>query len=281
MRKCLATGLLILVTVAGIGKQSATHRMHRPADKGIANDSIPLVQKLWKVREHLVYSVKYSIFTLGTVTVDVLHDTTYMGKTYRYFRTKIKSNPSLPFVGNKEEDFYSLMARNDTIPYEVLYWDNDVDDHIRFESLYKLRYDLGKVYTFKRKKSDGPLIAGDTLPLNKPSICGPAFFYLSRIYAGTRKNVSIPIYINQKKDSIQLFNDDKQTKMQINAFGDKPIKVFVSNGDAGFNGPFGFHGKFTAWFDEDSLHVPVATNLHVWIGNVKVRLESYSAYPYE
>ena len=279
MKRILATCLLITLSFAGHGKSSVSSRKF--PGTGISNDSIPLVQQLWKVREHLVYSVKYSIFNLGTVTVDVLHDTTYLGKRYRYFRTRIKSNPSLPFVGDKEEDFYSLMARNDTIPYEVLYWNNDVDDHIRFESLYKLRYDLGKVYTFKRKKSGGPLIPGDTLPLNQPSICGPAFFYLSRIYAGTHQNVSIPIYINQKKDSIQLYNSGKQDQMQIDAFGSKPKKVFESSGDAGFNGPFGFHGKFTAWFAEDSLHVPVATNLHVWIGNVKVRLESYAAYNYE
>lgn len=279
MKRILATCLLIILTFAGRGKPSTANRWY--SDAGISNDSIPLVRQLWKVREHLVYSVRYSIFNLGTVTVDVLHDTTYMGKRYRYFRTRIKSNPSLPFVGDKEEDFYSLMAHNDTIPYEVLYWNNDVDDHIRFESLYKLRYDLGKVYTFKRKKSDGPLIAGDTLPLNQPSICGPAFFYLSRIYAGTHENVSVPIYINQKKDSIQLYNDGKQDQMQIDAFGKQPIKVFESSGDAGFNGPFGFHGKFTAWFAEDSLHVPVATNLHVWIGNVKVRLKSYAAFNYE
>ncbi|HKI45896.1 MAG TPA: DUF3108 domain-containing protein [Balneolales bacterium] len=279
MKRILATGLLIILTFGGLSKPLPANRMY--VSNRADNDSIPLVRQLWKVREHLVYSVRYSFFNLGTVTVDVLHDTTYMGKKYRYFRTEIKSNPSLPFVGDKEEDFYSLMARNDTIPYEVLYWNDDVDDHIHFESLYKLRYDLGKVYTFKRKKSDGPLIAGDTLPLNQPSICGPAFFYLSRIYAGTTKNVSIPIYINQKKDSIQLFNTGKWDKMQVDAFGDKPIKVFVSSGDAGFNGPFGFHGKFTAWFAEDSLHVPVATNLHVWIGNVKVRLKSYTAYNYD
>ncbi len=278
MKKGLLAGFLIIMTFTGFGNQPAS--MHMARSK-VAEDTTPMVQQLWKVREHLVYSVRYSLFTLGTVTVDVLHDTMYMGRSYRYFRTTIKSNPSLPFVGDKEERFYSLMAKNDTIPYEVLYWNDDIDDHIHFASLYKLRYDLGKVYTFKRKETDGPLIAGDTLSLDEPSICGPAFFYLSRIYAGTKKNTSIPIYINQKKDSIQLRNKGKQDKMQVDAFGDKPIKVYESTGNAAFNGPFGFHGKFTAWFSEDSLHVPVATNLRVWIGSVKVRLESYAAYTYE
>ncbi len=278
MKKSLLAGFLMLFIYTGPAHHDLPSGGSRSPGK--AGGGPPTIQQLWNVREHLVYKIRYGFFTVAWLTVDLLPDTTYRGTSYHFLRAIIKSNPSIPFVGNKEEKFYSLIAKNDTVPYEVLYWNDDVDDHIHFATLYKLRYDEGKVYSFKREKRGGPLIAGDTLPLHQPSICGPSLFYYLRIYAGTKENETIPIYINQKRDSIRVKNSDSIDKMQIDYFGDDPVSVYKCKAYTGFDGPFGFHGDFTVWFTADSLRVPVGGNARVWLGNVKVRLESYSISPH-
>ena len=236
-----------------------------------------LIRTFWHRREHLRYRVKYGFLTLGYVIVDIVPDTSYRGRSYREMRVKIKSNPSLPFVGNKEDDFYSLMARNDTLAYETLFWMNDMDDHIHNKELYRLHYDEGKVYSYIKKESHGPLIAKDTLPLQQPSICGPAFFYDFRLY--TQPNVSgkIPIYINQKKETVDLHCAGDTRSQKVEALDNKKLTLIKSSGNAGFNGPFGFRGDFSAWFTDDSLRIPVSASLKVWIGSVHVHLESYRA----
>ncbi len=234
-----------------------------------------LVHRFWNIREHLTYKVKYGFLTLGSVIVDVLPDTSYRGKMYREMRVIVKSNPSLPFVGNKEDDFYSLMSRNDTTAYDALFWANDIDDHIHNKTLYKLHYDEGKVYSYIREKSDGPLIAKDTLPLDKPSICGPAFFYIFRLYTQPDARGRIPIYINQKEETVKLNCDGDRRNSKIDALSDTKIPLIKSSGNAGFDGPFGFKGDFSAWFTDDSLRIPVSAHLKVWIGSVSVHLESY------
>lgn len=267
----LLLSLLILLPVLGF-RESGILETKQRADAAMHRN---LIHTFWNGKEHLRYRVKYSFITLGYVIVDILPDTSYRGKTYREMRVKIKSNPSLPFVGNKEDDFYSLMARNDTMAYATLFWMNDIDDNVHDKTLYRLHYDEGKVYSYIRKKTDGPLIAKDTLPLDKPSICGPAFFYDFRLYTQPGVKARIPIYINQKEEKVKLHCNGQTRKEKVNALGDRQLTLIKSSGNAGFNGPFGFKGDFSAWFTDDSLRIPISANLKVWIGSVSVHLESY------
>lgn len=246
-------------------------------DDGYTAQHRKLIRAFWHRKEHLRYRVKYGFITLGYVIVDIRPDTSYRGKTYREMRVKIKSNPSLPFVGNKEDDFYSLMARNDTMAYETLFWMNDIDENIHDKTLYRLHYDEGKVYSYIRKKSHGPLITKDTLALDKPSICGPAFFYDFRLYTQPGVKARIPIYINQKEEKVKLHCKGDTRKEKVAAFDDRNMNLIKSSGNAGFDGPFGFKGDFSAWFTDDSLRIPISAKLKVWIGSVSVHLESYSS----
>jgi len=231
----------------------------------------PSIHKLWNVRERFTYSVKYGFFRIGTVTLELMPDTVYHGKKARYIKAIIKSNPKLPFVGNKEKIFNSIMAKNDTVPYTLLYWTDDVSDHTPDDEVYRMDYQNGKVYTFKK---DQPV---DTLStLTKPSICGPVYFYYTRLYAGSGKNITVPIYVNQKKKSIVMDNTKETVVLKNDTFKSGQVKTYVSNGQAHFNGPFGFSGKFKAWYAADSLRLPVAASVKVWLGNVKVKLTKYS-----
>lgn len=202
-------------------------------------------------------------------------DSLYEGHYVRYLRAIIRSNPHLPFVGNEEDHFSSLMAHNDTIPYELAYWKDNVDEKLPKEEFYILNYQAGKVYTFKRDKKHRNVVTKDTLSLDAPSICGPGMFYYSRIYAGTNSHIKVPIYLNQKKNYLTMEFSKKTDVLNSSAFPSGKVETFESEGDANFDGPFGFKGHFKAWFADDSLRVPVEAHLRVWLGNVRVILIKY------
>lgn len=229
----------------------------------------PSINELWAVREKFEYSVHYGFIKIGTISIKLMADTMYNGCLCHFLRADIRSNPDLPFVGHREKIYNSLMMKNDTVPYTVLYWTNDVAKRITEEDICRLDYVDGKVYTFEKCQPK------DTLSLSKPSICGPVSLFYSRIYAGTNEKVAIPIYINRNRYKIVMDNQTKIHHISCHAFRKGRIKTFLSHGKANFAGPFGFNGNFEVWYADDSLRIPVAANLRVWLGNVKVRLVKY------
>lgn len=249
----------------------AVRNIYAQAQTGIQNKvPPPTIQQLWGIREHFVYTVQYGPFTLGSVNLDVMPDSLYEGKECRYVRAIIKSNPALIFVGRRESIFSSLMLRNDTIPYDVLYWENNINTHQPREEVYRLDYSAGKVYVSIKGQPK------DTLSLDKPSVCGPTFFFYTRVFAGTKTHLKVPLYINEKKNYITLNNSTKTQDIKCEAFKSGHVLTYVSHGKANFDGPFGFSGDYKAWYATGPMRLPVQAYLKVWLGHVKVRLIKYS-----
>ena len=229
------------------------------------------IQKIWNVKESFEYNVKYGFIDLGNILLHFEKDTLWNGHTYRLARVIARSNPGIPFVGNKEDHFTSFIAKNDTMVYDVYYWKDDIDEHVMKKDLYILNYKEGKVFTFKKGE------AKDTLDLTKPSMCGIAYFFFTRIYAGTGTTETVPVYVNQKKSSITLVSTTKQEKIDNDAFPGGKVLTYMSNGEAHFDGPFGFNGKYKAWYSTGPMRIPVQAYVRVWLGNVKIRLINYSS----
>ena len=66
----------------------------------------------WQVGEQLIYSVKWSFFTLGKLKLTVLKSDTLAGRKVYHCRINIDSNPSLPFV-NIHDIYDSFMDAED------------------------------------------------------------------------------------------------------------------------------------------------------------------------
>lgn len=237
-----------------------------------AQDNQPSVntQKIWNAKETFEYDVRYGFFDLGKITLYFRKDTVYNGQTYRLAHVVARSNPGLPFVGNKEDHFTSIVARNDTMVYDMYYWKDDIDEHVMKKDVYILNYQKGKVYTYKKG------VPKDTLSLDKPSMCGIAYFFFTRVYAGTGTTETVPVYVNQKKSSITLDSSTKTEKISNKAFPDDKVDTYISTGEAHFDGPFGFKGHYKAWYTTDPARILVQAYVRVWLGNVKIRLIKYS-----
>ena len=262
-----AVGLSLLVVIFFLGMPASV----------IAQDSLltyqhserpPTMSELLEWKEEFTYKVKFGFFKLGKVQTTIVTDTTYNGKKMWWLRTIITSNSSIPFVGEEENHYNTLMVKTDSLPYTQLYWTDNVDEQKFNEERYEFNYDAQQVYYFKEGK------AVDTLSVTEPSSSGQLIFYYARLFAGTDKDYRLPVYLEREKGYIEASNSTEIEKREYEAF-EKPVKTFKSSGNADVDGPFGFKGKFKSWYVADDLRVPVEAHAKVWLGNVKVRLINY------
>jgi len=198
-------------------------------------------------------------------------DTMYHGKKCRYIQAVGRSNPGLPFIGDEIDYFSSFTARNDTMLYDMYYWKDDIDKGVKKQVQYRLNYKKKKVFIYNKEDKKR-----DTLALDKPSFCGLAFFFYPRMFAGTNHHIKVPVYVNYENSYITLNNTTKEDDLDIQAFPGGHVMAYKSTGDAHFDGPLGFRGAYTAWYADDAMRIPVQAYVHVWLGNVKIRLIKYS-----
>ena len=255
-------GALWLVTTAGtLRAQDSLLTFEHP-------DRPPTMQELVEWKEVFTYKVKFGFFKLGEVKTTIIKDTTYKGDKVWWLRTVITSNSGIPFVGKEENHYNTFMVETDSIPYTQLYWRDDIDEDEFEAEVYEFDYEKDKVYFSKMGE---PV---DTLSLTEPSSSGQLIFYFSRLFAGTDKDYRLPVYLEGEKGYINGTNSMETEERKYDAFED-PVDTFYSEGNADIDGPFGFKGKYKAWYITDDLRVPAEAHAKVWLGNVKVQLIDY------
>lgn len=233
----------------------------------------PKLEKLVGLKERLTYEAHYGFMRLGQAVVEQYEDTTYEGQKRRMIRAVITSNPKLLFVGYKEEHFHSIIAHDDTTVYDLYYWKDDIDDREFGAEHYRFDYEAGHVLTWK---FDGE---PDTLDLDGPAVCGPAVLFRTRLLAGTGRSTKVPIYINQKRQYISMFDHRRTERVENTTFGNETEEAWFVDGDAAFDGPFGFSGKFRGWLKKNGqANVPLEGHVKVWIGSIKVKLVKYETF---
>ncbi len=236
---------------------------------GAGADDVPDIQQLVDANEKLTYEVRYGFLRLGNVYVYLKQDTVYRDTPAVHMVTEMISNRRIPLVGHREVHYHNFMAFNDSIPYGLRFWQNSLHNDEMERYVFDFDYESGFVYSYEK----GELI--DTLDLDEPSDGGPAVMYYSRLFAGTDQDRTYPIYIDNEKSEINMrFSSDRVT-YNSSAFPDKTISAYLMEGYAGFDGPFGFSGDFSALFMDDELRIPLEARVSIWVGSVRVRLVEY------
>jgi hypothetical protein len=258
-------GILLLLAKTEVHAQDSLLTFKHP-------DRPPTMSELLKWKEVFTYEVRFSFFKLGEVQTQIVRDTTYKGNKVWWLRTIIKSNSGIPFVGKEENHYNTFMVEDDSLPYTQLYWGDNVDEGEFDTNRYEFDYQNKKVYYSEKG------VPIDTLELTEPSSSGQLIFYYSRLFAGTNKKYHLPVYLEREKGYIDGINSTKIEMREFKAF-DKPIETYYSEGDADIDGPFGFRGKYKAWYIADDLRIPAEAHAKVWLGNVKVRLIDYKKEP--
>ncbi|MDX1617668.1 MAG: DUF3108 domain-containing protein [Balneolaceae bacterium] len=226
----------------------------------------PAVSELLRWREEFTYEVRYSFFNLGRVQV-VMTDTLFNGRP-AWQLSGIITSSGIPFVGREENHYNSIFRVDAGKPKELVYWKDDFDDNKPNEDRNIFDYEMGKVYAFDEGE------AADTLDLEEPATSGPLVFLFSRMLAGSQTTSRLFIYLEDQKGTIDMKHTATRDFREYDAF-EEEVNTYYSEGDADIDGPFGFRGRFKAWFGTDSLRVPLEAHVKVWMGNVKVRLIDY------
>jgi len=266
---------LIVQSISGNSNRQPSGQDLNPADSSHISmtDESDRLMRLMGLKERLTYEAYYGFMKLGEAVVEQYQDTVYKGQRRRLLRTIVTSNPKLLFVGYKEERFHSIVTTNDTTVYDLYYWKDDVDDKKFKMERYEYDYRNGRVLAWKEK--GGP----DTLVLKGPSISGPAVIYHTRLLAGTGRTTRIPIFINQKQYQILMQDHRRTESIENSTFGRTHEQAWFVDGDAAFDGPFGFSGKFKGWVLKDRHeNVPLEGHVKVWIGSIRVKLVKYETF---
>lgn len=234
--------------------------------------SQPSPEQLRPVREFFLYEVHYGPFRLGFVEIHPIVDTVYAGIPALKYKMVMRSNPKLLFLGKKREHYYSVFAEKGDKTYGLEFQSDDIDSEIMKEIFMQTDTLQKKVHVEYRPEKDE--FYQKELPWAPYSLLGPDIYYFSRLFAGKDTLIKSPIYVDTTLQEISLHYESKPEKRFYLAFPDsvETVKLF---GDAPFEGPFGFNGKFYAWFRTDSLRIPLEAHVDVWIGAVKVKLVEY------
>ncbi len=234
-----------------------------------SSSSPPGIQQLKEVNERFTYEVRYGFLRLGNVQVYLKGDTIYHDTEAIHVVTEMVSNRRIPLIGYKETHYHNFLAWNDTIPYGLRFWQNSLHHEMEERYVYDFDYNAGKVFSFE----EGEPV--DTLELDRPADSGPAVMYYSRLFAGTDRHTSYPIYIDHEKSQVRMHFTSQKESYNSPAFPDEDVKAYYMSGNAEFEGPFGFSGDFTAYFKDDILRIPLEARVSIWLGSVRVRLVEY------
>ncbi len=229
----------------------------------------PDIHELIEADERFTYEVRYGFLRLGNVYVYLKGDTVHRGTEAVHMVTQMVSNRRIPLVGHREHHYHSFMAVNDSIPFGLRFWHDSMHNDRMERYLFDFDYEAGYVYSYE----DGELI--DTLDLDQPADGGPGVMYYSRLFAGTDQERAYPIYIDHDQSEVRMNFSSETVSYNSQAFPGKGIRAYTMDGYAGFDGPFGFSGDFTAYFMDDELRIPLEARVSIWVGSVRVRLTEY------
>lgn len=233
----------------------------------------PVAGELMRWHEVFTYEVRYSMFKLGEIKVELVRDTVYQEKKGWHLQTIIKSSPGIPFVGREENHYNSIFELTDNLPHSLVFWTDNVDEQEFDNSRYQFDYERNKVYMREEEETD-------TLDLEEPASSGQLIFIISRLYAGTNETFKIPIFLNLEKGYIEVTNTTEREIREYDAFPE-PVETYYSEGSSTIEGPFGFRGDFKSWYLADDLRVPLEAHVRVWLGNVRVKLTDYKKEPWK
>ena len=271
--------MLMMPAITAIPAQEA---MAQEIPGNPVDDSVitPLtIEELVKLQETFRFSVDYGFITLGEVVAEgrvhsqAEKDTMSTPSDYRLTMT-IYGNESIPFVGRREVRFTSLFdLENQNELIERRFWRDDLHDGDFERSVIEFDHEVDSVRFFDRGEPKA------VLPLVQPAVGGSLVFYASRLAAGYQEPYALNVFIENEQADLDAVTKEPAKPRGVPALeGD--VMAWFSEGTTNIKGPFGFSGGFKSWFNTAPERVPLEAWVKIFVGNVKIKLQSYQRNPY-
>ncbi len=227
----------------------------------------------WRVGEDLVYKVKWSFLTIGTLRFRVVEKTEINGYPVYRCRLHIDSNPDLLFLNI--HDLYESYVGEDMFSHAFESWERR-SDHILY-TRYQMDYSKMKMHIFMQKwfPADTVTLVDSVLTLHTKVQEGISIFYYARAMAKHKGRLAIPVwaYLKFSNAKINLYGSTRQTSVR-----GETLNLYYLDGNLKFVGIAGLREGFKGWFSPDSQSVPLKSYLKAFIGNVKVEIERWRGW---
>jgi Protein of unknown function (DUF3108) len=224
------------------------------------------------VGERLEYEVSYSIFSLGTVKVEIVDTAQRNGATVFRAKAFMDSYSGVPFV-NLHWIFYSEI---DPRFYSHFFSgvDNKDSNNVSYSN-YSFDYHRDRVFVERgiRQQHDSTVKTSDTI--SSPYQDGLSLFYYARGNVHSNEPENIPTFVNEKKVNTYINFTNKKTSAEIDAVK-YPVEAIEFDGRADFVGIFGLTGGFSGWFSNDEAAVPIVAKMKVILGSIRLELVKWN-----
>jgi hypothetical protein len=234
----------------------------------------PTVSDILSAQEWFRYEVSYGFFTLGWVEVFMMPDTLYEGQMHHHLVTRMISNERLPLIGYERDEFHSFFRLNEEgLPITSLFWKDNWDEEKPKEIVYAFDRSRNQVRYKEEDDTEGEL------DLFEPATAGHVVFVYSRLFAGSEHRTQLPVFVSKKLGFLD-FNHSSETELREYPTFDAPVTTLKTTGSTiDIAGPFGFSGRFDAYFLNDELRVPLEARVKMFLGSAVVTLIEYRRTP--
>lgn len=224
----------------------------------------------FSVGEHLKYAVKYSYLNLGTIEIRVVAKTSIQGKKHYKAKATMDSHKGIGLV-SLHQVFESTFAQDCA---SAFFRGLDKKENAEFYTDYTFNRASGSVLIKKGKVSPPEVYTSETRSLDTVMLDGLSLFFYARAWSGSDKSVRVPVFIVEKKGFTLLQFSSKKEKIEIDAI-DYPVAVNRLSGKNEFVSILGLTGKFEGWFSADDAAIPIAANLKIDLGSIRIELKEW------
>lgn len=225
-----------------------------------------------KVGEQLIYKVKYTFLTLGSLKFEILGRDTIDERPVYDCILYIDSNPSLPFVNI--HDIYESYIDEDIYSRRFKAWEKE--SGYTLYTQYEMDYENQQVHIIEKKmtETDTTMKLDSIAVLDTPRKVqdGLSILFFARAMAKADRPMSAPVFAyNELKYTFINFTG-KREKVEVD---DVKYKAYYLDGFLKFVGIAGVKEGFKGWFSPDEQSVPLKAHMEAFIGHVTLELESH------
>jgi hypothetical protein len=215
--------------------------------------------------EECVYEVSWTLFKLGTVRVKTFPDL--------HAEAYIDSYDGVPFVNLHsvttclmDSSLYCresrLLEKKENQWWGLEYRSDPRNKTIQVSEIYQ--NDLAAAPTSRTPTET--IALRDSLYID-----GLAIGVFPRRFVKGSETITVPTILYGKMGTTEYNFTREIVEQDINAL-DKPVRTVEVSGYTDAHGVFGLSGKYTAWFSDDSVGVPIKAKVKVLLGNVTLEL---------
>lgn len=222
------------------------------------------------IGEELTYMVKWMHIRLGTVKIQVC-DSLRMDDQ-RVYHTKffIESNPLLFFVNINS--YFECYLDESFNPH--FYKSEEKVDGLKNSTYYRFNYQDSLIHIKIIDQKDSTTAIEKSIPLDSQVLDGLSLIFYLRNNLFFPGEQQLNIIAGGEKRLLDLFFLGKGKKVHLDSIS-RDFDTIAIEGKAHFISTAGISGKFKAWFADDQQKPPLVAELKVFIGHVKLTLESW------